>query len=295
MSDDDSFIDFADEENINSHLDRQMEIYTHTQKRAERLIQLLIASFAVVATFGDTGSLSGLINYLGHSGPETTFEILSIFTVEEQQQILNSVGIPISSLILFVAILLILESITWSAEVVIMPKLRPYLGGSDKGILRLRKSDLDEVTPLDYNLSQSDSERLKNDIKYNQAVLSEMDKYLRRSYLALPIAVSVTLLSVVPYLAEVSGDISILVFLSVILFSFITGMILYLLWALIQDVFGENNKDNTPIDFLLDTFVGPSQIGGFHHIYYILIIFTVVLLYIPSALFTLEVVLNLVE
>jgi len=64
MSKDQVQTEDIDGDHLNSYLDRQIETYFHTQRRAERLIQLLIAASAIIITFTSEGVFNRVTNYL---------------------------------------------------------------------------------------------------------------------------------------------------------------------------------------------------------------------------------------
>ncbi len=194
-------------------------MYFHTQKRAERLIQLLIASVAVIATFGDTeifrqfGSL-----YIDLTGSDDLINRFSIFNDTVQAELLNAWGVPLSTLIFTSGLLLLLDSILWSAEVITMPKMRPYLGQKGISSVSFDDSKFTSERRLELSKMDSDEKRLREDIKYNFHVLSQMDVYLTRSYTVLPLGLGLILISAIPYSAELANDISLLVYLLVLIF-----------------------------------------------------------------------------
>ncbi|TKX52949.1 hypothetical protein EXE43_13525 [Halorubrum sp. SS5] len=246
----DKLIDKINTRSLQEHLNRQLEIYKHTQVRAERIIQLLIASAAVIATFGDPEVFRRIGElYLDLLTVDVLIEPFVILSPEEQSEVLSFLGVPLSTLLFILGVLLLVDSVVWSVDVIRMPRPRPYMSGKGLGIVNFSREELDYISNLGYNTVGTESERLKSDIKYNVIVLSRVEQYLNRSYTTLAMGLFTLFVSTLPYSAELADDISILTAMLVAIFTSVTmGVLLFIGDLLISGIKKvEVRKRNIPV------------------------------------------------
>lgn len=202
-----------EDEFIESHLDRQLEVYLHTQVRAEKLVQLIIAAAAVVITFASSDLVDRLINALG--SVELTTDTVFIYGIGQGANDVLELAPVVSAFLFFISVISLFDSLLWAADILDMPKLRPHLESS---VILPRKPfllDSDEIKELGHNWKDSDRENLKSDIKYNILVIDGMKKGLRRAYQTLAMSLALFMITAFSLTTLVTESIFVTVGISV--------------------------------------------------------------------------------
>jgi len=283
-------IDTIKEESLHEHLNRQLDTYTNTQVRAERIIQLLVASAAVIATLGDPevfSRIGGL--YVEVISVDLILEQFVILTPEEQSRVLEALGVPLSSLLFTIGALFLADSIVWSVDIIRMPRLRPYLSNQPVSFLKLSRSEIEYILDLEYSPVAEERERLRNDIRYNMIILGRMDIYLKRSYILLALGIMLLVSSTIPYSAELAENISILTaLLTAICASTSISIVMGLINILRSDFKGMNMRSVTiPVpEQIHDLYNNSAGVNMVHSIIYLLIALLFITVYFFSIIVT---------
>lgn len=163
-----------------SHLDRQLELYSHIQRRAERLIQLLIASTAVIAAFASGGVFEFItsgIQYIQENRGAADF-LSSDLPISG----LTDLGLPLAAFVSLMGILFLVDSVTWSINILTMPNPGPLLGSTREYDTNLPLVKQDDADSIDFGSTSLKDSKLREHIKLNVKILETSNEYLRRSY-----------------------------------------------------------------------------------------------------------------
>jgi len=200
MSKDQVQTEDIDGDHLNSYLDRQIETYFHTQRRAERLIQLLIAASAIIITFTSEGVFNRVTNYL------QSVENQSPIYLGDNIANLADLGTPLSLFVIMLSAIFLLDSIAWAIDVLTMPRLNSLLGAEKSYSTRLPLVSRDDIEDVQYGVNTTYNDKVRSDLKFNSNLLGKMGLYMSKSYERLLLALALLVPSMLLVFADLTQD-----------------------------------------------------------------------------------------
>ena len=193
-----------EDEYVEGYLDRQLDFYIHLQQRAERLIQLLIASAAVIVTFGSSGVVDNLIRVLREFPSSTGAS--SFFTVSNNPELISNLTPPLTIIFVLIGVFLIIDCLLWAFGVLNMDELGPHLEPEKSERVYRFWIDYDKLDEIYENGDKDGVSMIKQEIERNKIVIDAMRRGLKSAYITL--ALGITFLSVAALLpiSEILGN-----------------------------------------------------------------------------------------